>query len=203
MLDFFPHPIPIVLLILQTAVFFYRDCRFGPSQGTGKCDCLWTVLERDLRHTSIVHTTTVYPAWRWLTRPKHFTYDKLLIKLCLDLFFISFINGTGNISSYSISISTTHPHPTPNLLFDICVRSRCRTVNRHTPTRSLWCYCAYILLKFISIEYIVIFEENRPPGRPRSKWEGNIQMGLQEIGAGADGLIQFKIRINGGLFWTR
>jgi len=36
----------------------------------------------------ILHTTIVYPAWRWLTKPKHVTDDKLLIKLCLDLFFI-------------------------------------------------------------------------------------------------------------------
>jgi hypothetical protein len=39
----------------------------------------------------------------------------------------------------------------------------------------------YILFKFISIEYKVILEENRPPGRPRSKWEDNIQMDLQGI----------------------
>jgi hypothetical protein len=38
----------------------------------------------------IVHTTIVYSAWRWLTKPKHVADDTLLIKLCLDLLFISF-----------------------------------------------------------------------------------------------------------------
>ena len=40
-----------------------------------------------------VHTTIVYSTWRWLAKLKHVMNDKLLIKLCLDLIFISFINS--------------------------------------------------------------------------------------------------------------
>jgi hypothetical protein len=58
----------------------------------------------------------------------------------------------------------------------------------------------YILFKFITIEYKVILEENRPPGRSRSKWEDNIQMDLQETGASVEGFIQLKIRTSGVLF---
>jgi len=37
-----------------------------------------------------VHTTIVYSAPRWLTNPKRVPDDKLLMKLCLDLFYIQF-----------------------------------------------------------------------------------------------------------------
>jgi len=36
----------------------------------------------------ILHTTIVYPAWRWLTKPKYVADDKVLIMVSLDLFFI-------------------------------------------------------------------------------------------------------------------
>ena len=46
----------------------------------------------------IVHATILYSVWRWLTKPKHVAADKLLIKLCLDLFLqvllISYSNTT-------------------------------------------------------------------------------------------------------------
>jgi len=48
----------------------------------------------------IVHTTIVYSAWRWLTKPKHVADDTLLIKLCLDLLCISFINSTFSRSQW-------------------------------------------------------------------------------------------------------
>jgi len=153
---------------------------------------------RDLRHLFIVHTTTVYSAWRWLTRPKQFSDDKLLIKFCLDLFFISFINGTGNVSSYNIS--TPPPPPPLQQMFEISLQYSLQAV---TSTSCLWCYCTYSLFKFITIEYKVNLEENRPPGRSMSKWEDNIHMDLQELGAGVEGFIQLKIRTSGALFWTR
>ena len=52
------------------------------------------VLTKPLRALwYIVNTTTVYLAWRWLTKSKHVADDKLLIKLFLGLFFLNFINS--------------------------------------------------------------------------------------------------------------
>jgi hypothetical protein len=40
---------------------------------------------------------------------------------------------------------------------------------------------------------------NRPLGRPRRRWEGNIKMDLQEVGSGVwAGLIWLKIGTGGG-----
>jgi hypothetical protein len=38
----------------------------------------------------------------------------------------------------------------------------------------------------------------RPFGRPRSRWEGNIKMDLQEVGWGSMDWIWFRIRTFGG-----
>jgi hypothetical protein len=43
-------------------------------------------------------------------------------------------------------------------------------------------------------------EEKRPLGRPRSRWENNIKMDLQEVGWGTwTGLIWLRIGTGGGL----
>jgi hypothetical protein len=43
-------------------------------------------------------------------------------------------------------------------------------------------------------------EGRRPPGRPRRRWEDNIEMDLQEVGWGAwNGLIWLRIGTGGGL----
>jgi hypothetical protein len=47
-------------------------------------------------------------------------------------------------------------------------------------------------------------EEERPLGRPRHRWEDNIEMDLQEVGWGVwTGLIWFGIGVGGGLLLRR
>jgi hypothetical protein len=45
---------------------------------------------------------------------------------------------------------------------------------------------------------------NKPLGSPRCRWEGTIEMDLQEVGGGAwTGLIWLGIRTGDGLLWKR
>ena len=52
------------------------------------------------------HTTIVCTTCRWLTNPKHDADDKLLIQLCIDLFFYSFIDRT--VAEGQATIQKTH-----------------------------------------------------------------------------------------------
>ena len=59
----------------------------------------------------VFHTTIVCSACRCLTKPKHVADYKVLIKLCLDLFFYTFINSACFMfTSYDLFVTLREEH---------------------------------------------------------------------------------------------